>query len=290
MPTGFSPPKGIRLFSTLRKDITALWGDRRVSVPRRGFVSFLQLGDEADEVLQAISDEAKFQSPEGDSSLFYSQSPPCWCWWYSCFSPPKGIRLFSTRLNFSLECSQSRACFSPPKGIRLFSTRNRHRVGAGGTRVSVPRRGFVSFLRGCAGETWSFTEGPFPFQSPEGDSSLFYADGPTSRRPLGPVKLSTFQSPEGDSSLFYKANLPNIAPAAQTETVSVPRRGFVSFLPCFASLRENVNLLRRPRFSPPKGIRLFSTRGFAGSRQRDFGFSPPKGIRLFSTGAPHTTP
>jgi hypothetical protein len=67
----------------------------------------------------------------------------------------------------------------------------------------------------------------FRFQSPEGDSYLFY---PTAwGRQYVLEKAARFQSPEGDSYLFY------------------PKQG--------GGLSREIL-----RFSPPKGIRTFSTR------------------------------
>ena len=103
-----------------------------------------------------------FQSPEGDSSLFYEEEPP---------SQPDAFQ-----------------GFSPPKGIRLFST-----------------RGTLLRCRG-PGVVW--------FQSPEGDSSLFYdlkdlADA---------AEAQVFQSPEGDSSLFYPTHLFQIGRSCHLDT------------------------------------------------------------------------
>ena len=170
-----------------------------------------------------------FQSPEGDSLFFYLGhratpgyratperfSPPkgirCFSTW-SClengrprartwrtllgFSPPKGIRCFSTR-RLTVRPHVGQPCFSPPKGIHCFSTwhrllwrwpiqyvsvprrgfvvflRGQFRgyVGRGGTRVSVPRRGFIVFL---LDEMSPSIPVAFEFQSPEGDSLFFY--------------------------------------------------------------------------------------------------------------------
>ena len=87
--------------------------------------------------------------------------------------------------------------------------------------VSVPRRGFVVFLQGDQGNDKS-------------------ASG-------------SFQSPEGDSLFFYEMNAIEMHEARQ---VSVPRRGFVVFLHDLSLCHES---LRRGGFSPPKGIRCFST-------------------------------
>ena len=62
------------------------------------------------------------------------------------------------------------------------------------------------------------------FQSPEGDSLFFYEKALDVAR----VDARSFQSPEGDSLFFYARRLLG---DADTERVSVPRRGFVVFLP-----------------------------------------------------------
>ena len=63
-----------------------------------------------------------------------------------------------------------------------------------------------------------------------------------------------FQSPEGDSLFFYQIDCQSrFSPSGQ---VSVPRRGFVVFL---LGRTEFSGHLVHFRFSPPKGIRCFST-------------------------------
>ena len=63
-----------------------------------------------------------------------------------------------------------------------------------------------------------------------------------------------FQSPEGDSLFFYYFVM--VQTIRDRISVSVPRRGFVVFLP--ASLGSRV-ARSGGSFSPPKGIRCFST-------------------------------
>ena len=63
----------------------------------------------------------EFQSPEGDSLFFYSDGRP------TCLTRPRRFR--------------------PPKGIRCFSTNEDSRQEVPRENVSVPRRGFVVFLR-----------------------------------------------------------------------------------------------------------------------------------------------
>ena len=94
-------------------------GAQTVSVPRRGFVVFLR-----DPVAEfAINPKfLKFQSPEGDSLFFYKGKrripQPAYA---TRFSPPKGIRCFSTKKKRDIE-KEGEIRFSPPKGIRCFST------------------------------------------------------------------------------------------------------------------------------------------------------------------------
>ena len=65
--------------------------------------------------------------------------------------------------------------------------------------------------------------------------------------------------------------------------VSVPRRGFVVFLPVNET-KLTAKELQGSGFSPPKGIRCFSTSGqILLIMLAVVGFSPPKGIRCFST-------
>ena len=94
--SGFSPPKGIRCFSTRRTVSICRMVCVGVSVPRRGFVVYLLVGFLAVTVVE-YSLTFMFQSPEGDSLFFYSL---LLIWWSRLLLP-----------------------------------------------VSVPRRGFVVFLR-----------------------------------------------------------------------------------------------------------------------------------------------
>ena len=145
--TSFSPPKGIRCFSTLV-------GFRLDSVASLGF-----------------------QSPEGDSLFFYPKVT---------FSkamlvkqivsvPRRGFVVFLRGTGVHQETWLDIPCFSPPKGIRCFSTQisGRCPMTAQELHVSVPRRGFVVFLHGAVGRRSC----PWPmFQSPEGDSLFFYTE------------------------------------------------------------------------------------------------------------------
>ena len=87
------------------------------------------------------------------------------------------------------------------------------------------------------------------FQSPEGDSLFFYTEGNDGRRGV----ITEFQSPEGDSLFFYLLGSLLGHPLPH---VSVPRRGFVVFLLTFYANDLDQAIIR---FSPPKGIRCFST-------------------------------
>ena len=66
------------------------------------------------------------------------------------------------------------------------------------------------------------------FQSPEGDSLFFYQANVSAIVP-GRVKVFAFQSPEGDSLFFYSQLV--AFRLRRSARVSVPRRGFIVFLP-----------------------------------------------------------
>ena len=118
----FSPPKGIRCFSTGSTpsgvQIRAWW----FQSPEGDSLFFYRFWGKAGDC------DVRFQSPEGDSLFFYQsrRHPPRQKATPRSFSPPKGIRCFSTLL-----AKQDRLR-TPP--------------------VSVPRRGFVVFLRLCLGQ------------------------------------------------------------------------------------------------------------------------------------------
>ena len=84
-----------------------------------------------------------------------------------------------------------------------------------------------------------------------------------------------FQSPEGDSLFFYTSNGNK---RWSKEQVSVPRRGFVVFLQGVPE-RRFLDLCRG--FSPPKGIRCFSTATAAGDGSLIALFQSPEGDSLF---------
>ena len=89
-----------------------------------------------------------FQSPEGDSLFFYAADMVVEeTIVEGRFSPPKGIRCFSTCRRSTSHRSADK--FQSPEGDSLFF------YGVGNLKssyfqfhVSVPRRGFVVFLRG----------------------------------------------------------------------------------------------------------------------------------------------
>ncbi len=113
---GFSPPKGIRCFSTRRSWLPRL-RSLLVSVPRRGFVVFL-LTIEFYPVRRIL-----FQSPEGDSLFFYLFYLILDCAIgaaLASFSPPKGIRCFSTRLQEERRRIRILLKFQSPEGDSLF--------------------------------------------------------------------------------------------------------------------------------------------------------------------------
>ncbi len=103
---------------------------------------------------------------------------------------------------------------------------------AGGAEVSVPRRGFVVFPRG-----------DYQFR-------IF-------------VNYQTFQSPEGDSLFFYNGTrLVEEGVADGEGDVSVPRRGFIVFLPEMETQPVNVAVYE---FQSPEGDSLFF---YAGDERR----------------------
>ena len=145
------------------------------------------------------------------------------------------------------------------------------------------------------------------FQSPEGDSLFFYyRDGhlfvkirlPVSVPRRGFVNWSDGPWSDGQVVRKRKRRVDHGRSDHPTNSVSVPRRGFVNWSngpwsggQVLQKLKEhltNDNRTIRPsdqfRFSPPKGIRCFSTLTALRALLRgDRGFSPPKGIRCFST-------
>ena len=139
--TRFSPPKGIHCFSTFLNKAGDALVAAKVSVPRRGFIVFLQ-----DYHVDARGTVVLFQSPEGDSLFFYE--------FYSClfnfgppeFQSPEGDSLFFYWLHQGWQGQQHQG-FSPPKGIHCFSTRKPQKRTLRPQNVSVPRRGFIVFLQ-----------------------------------------------------------------------------------------------------------------------------------------------
>jgi hypothetical protein len=224
----FSPPKGIRVFSTYgEQPYRSMPGLSRFSPPKGIRVFSTSGGD-----VFLPRGPKWFQSPEGDSCLFYAGIIPF---------PPKISRL---GVLTSFQSPEGDSClFYLPHPLR-------YRRGDRWLLVSVPRRGFVSFLLMSLNVSDLFQIARF--QSPEGDSCLFYLDDKAEVNPVVVLNVE-FQSPEGDSCLFYVSE--GQQRSSKGKLVSVPRRGFVSFLPGSpAAPPTEVNC-----FSPPKGIRVFST-------------------------------
>ena len=320
MPIRFSPPKGIHCFSTricprMRRFLRSCFS------PPKGihcFSTSTRYGNE---------ERGQCFSPPKGIHCFSTRQRTVWelrlrrCG----FSPPKGIHCFST-VGEAHDSIGSLQGFSPPKGIHCFSTRPQSRPLGLWQKVSVPRRGFIVFLL-SRGHTESGNS--HQFQSPEGDSLFFYLCQNCGKT----FKQYEFQSPEGDSLFFYyMAQVERVYGQAigfsppkgihcfstqrkevrmfrTLQHVSVPRRGFIVFLPteaCTAvTASSRVSVPRRgfivflpaeieactertipSSFSPPKGIHCFSTRS-AGTRANSgpSRFSPPKGIHCFSTSA-----
>ena len=110
--------------------------------------------------------------------------------------------------------------------------------------VSVPRRGFIVFLRGTDyyGGGQSNT-----FQSPEGDSLFFYVGSSVD---MWAEAVHEFQSPEGDSLFFYSMKCHPRSPLPSS-------------------------------FSPPKGIHCFSTETYRKIANELERFQSPEGDSLF---------
>ena len=162
------------------------------------------------------------------------------------FSPPKGIRCFSTEMG-QWTFQPLRLVSVPRRGFVVFLPGTKAREDAVQRKVSVPRRGFVVFLPGQA--------------------------------KIGHLSFTSFSPPKGIRCFSTQAQ---VKAEQHARWVSVPRRGFVVFLPCLDLYGDRYRT--RKSFSPPKGIRCFSTRFLpAGAARCARGFSPPKGIRCFST-------
>ena len=113
-------------------------------------------------------------------------------WEYICFSPPKGIDVISTDPVQKRGYMNDSLSFSPPKGIDVISTvpygNLRLRYGSG--RVSVPRRGLMSFLPEAAEPP---SDAPTRFSPPKGIDVISTCDPHTYV-----WWFEQFQSPEGD--------------------------------------------------------------------------------------------
>ena len=174
--------------------------------------------------------------------------------WRSRFSPPKGIHCFSTKMLMEIDptayypfqspegdslffyeaCLHTAhnfdASFSPPKGIHCFST-------------------IVVALA-----AWYMLK---EFQSPEGDSLFLYLSKLRKITICSILALAgeCFSPPKGIHC--FSTRLPEVWADCGQVQVSVPRRGFIVFLPWRKRPRPSI----RRRFSPPKGIHCFSTTG-----------------------------
>ena len=265
-----------------------------VSVPRRGFVVFLLIWK-----ARKTGKTSLFQSPEGDSLFFYTNTTFSFVLYEKGFQSPEGDSLFFYKTNGVMPAAFS-ASFQSPEGDSLFFYKGTKGGGVEFLLVSVPRRGFVVFLpsSGIGGTEMLL----YKFQSPEGDSLFFYQE-----TALASIwGRCWFQSPEGDSLFFYVV----VTTLGVTMTLRFgfsPPKG----IRCFSTSAPTVSKHgQMPSFSPPKGIRCFSTRrrrktlpksmpvsvprrGFVvflprcGSepapKLSTLSFSPPKGIRCFST-------
>ena len=166
---GFSPPKGIRCFSTLGGE-KCLLGEIQVSVPRRGFVVFLRVRW----ILPCFRPECQVSVPRRGFVVFLRRPHPHQRFSQNLrFSPPKGIRCFSTWEERDQEIKRF-ATFQSPEGDSLFFY------------ACLDRFGIAQLTT---------------FQSPEGDSLFFYGVYLIVTDKDGNV----FQSPEGDSLFFYPA-------------------------------------------------------------------------------------
>ena len=144
-----------------------------VSVPRRGFIVFLR------EQNEWVRREGCRVSVPRRGFIVFLHVTTLWVNWIALgFSPPKGIHCFST---IPITMGPCEVAYDI---------------------VSVPRRGFIVFLRG--------------------------------RRPSVPNHPLKFQSPEGDSLFFYVCQCGHFL---LRYYVSVPRRGFIVFLPWEEPLR-----------------------------------------------------
>jgi len=223
-----------------------------------------------------------FQSPEGDSLFFYASGVALAGGVSSSFQSPEGDSLFFYEWKLVNTVTANGDGFQSPEGDSLFfygsvpmgETFHTFTVDAG---VSVPRRGFVVFLRGTQ---WRST-GPTPtgFSPPKGIRCFSTLGRRGSGHLAGPA--GGFQSPEGDSLFFYLAIL--IAGNGGDAAFQSPEGDSLFFY----LLPEQRFESPSPEFQSPEGDSLFfydgrgpEVYGRGGANQ---GFSPPKGIRCFST-------
>ena len=143
--------------------------------------------------------------------------------------------------------------------------------------VSVPRRGFVVFLHVVVSKECCARKEKGDVSVPRRGFVVFLPISTLAVQIWTPT--ATFQSPEGDSLFFYQDLHKKVERGGIK--VSVPRRGFVVFLPGRAERRS----LCTCEFQSPEGDSLFFylLRRWPRSRLLGGCFSPPKGIRCFST-------
>ena len=142
-----------------------------VSVPRRGFIVFLLKPKHKHK-----QNKGGFQSPEGDSLFFYDPGGGRKSSGVSVFQSPEGDSLFF----YAIEAV----------GAKTLTT----------THVSVPRRGFIVFLRGAMASCLAPILKSF---SPPKGIHCFSTCLDSIRQRRGGISI-LFQSPEGDSLFFYE--------------------------------------------------------------------------------------
>ncbi len=114
------------------------------------------------------------------------------------------------------------------------------------------------------------------FQSPEGDSLFFYEE----KRNEVVSTINEFQSPEGDSLFFYLCA--QRSHEGKEDASFSPPKGIRCFSTMFAdNTLDKIN----DTFQSPEGDSLFFYTERLPLRSSRFcrRFSPPKGIRCFST-------
>ena len=169
-----------------------MWRD--VSVPRRGFVVFLLRPSSSP--LRTSLRRSSFSPPKGIRCFSTTQRPPLNYCAPDAFQSPEGDSLFF----YEVLCHEHQifsSSFSPPKGIRCFSTFAIRFEFILSAVVSVPRRGFVVFLLA----PWAVDEIRFnSFSPPKGIRCFSTCPGQAG---VDGSIMRGFQSPEGDSLFFY---------------------------------------------------------------------------------------